>query len=230
MAIAAIGILPLPIMARSVVIHMERNDGTRVPRQLEASEVDDPNSDLNLIYRQVFHWAKGVTLDPNPEMPQQLRNRAADNWRPLLSIADSFGPVWGAAARDAAITFRRGYHDEDVGVTLLGDIRTIFNATRADRVTSERLVELLCDADDAGWSEWRGLKDDQQPRRLSQGQLAKILNPFDIRPRSIWPPRRQGERKSQKGYLRSQFEAAWRRYCSEDGTPAQSSNIRQLGG
>jgi hypothetical protein len=228
MAIAAIGSLPLPIMARSIVIHMERSEGARVLRQLNAGELDDTNSALNAIYRQVFHWAKSITLDPNPEMPTELRNRPADNWRPLFSIADSFGPAWGAAAREAATTFRRGYHDEDAGVTLLADIRTVFDATRADRMTSGQLVGFLCDMDDAGWCEWRGLRDDQQPRRLSQAQLAQILRPFGIRPRSVWPPRRQDRSKSAKGYLRSQFERAWRQYCPGDGTAAHRSNVRQL--
>ena len=121
---------------------------------------------MNVIYRQVLLWAKNATLDPDPEMPQELRNRPRDNWLVLVSCGDSFGPAWGAAARDAAITFRRGYYDEDVGVTLLGDVRSIFDATRSDRIASEQLVALLCDMDEAGWSEWRGLKDDQQPRRL----------------------------------------------------------------
>src|SRR5262245_16528454 len=72
MAVAAIGILPLPIMARSVVIHMERSDGTHILKRLEAREIEDPNSELNIVYRQVLQWAKTVTLDPNPEMPREL--------------------------------------------------------------------------------------------------------------------------------------------------------------
>jgi hypothetical protein len=230
MAIAAIGILPLPIMARSVVIHMERADGARVLKRLETSEIDNPKSDLNNIYRQVFQWAKDVTLNPDPEMPGELRNRPADNWRVLLSVADSFGATWGKLAREAAITFQRGYHDEDVGVILLGDIRTIFNATRSDRIASEQLAGFLNDLDDAGWSEWRGLRDDQQPRPLSQGQLALILKPFGIRPRSIWPRGRQPGSKSRKGYFAAQFTRVWQQYCSEDGTPAQRSNVRHLRG
>jgi hypothetical protein len=183
---------------------------------------------MSFIYRQVFHWAKTVELNLDPEMPAELRNRVRNNWKVLISVADSFGPAWGKAAREAAITFNRGYRDEDVGVLLLADIRTIFDATRADRIASEQLVTFLNDMDDADWSDWRGLRDDQQPRPLSQGQLALILKPFGIRPRSIWPPGRRADGKSRKGYLRSQFERAWRQYCPEDGTPAQQNNIRQL--
>jgi Protein of unknown function (DUF3631) len=81
--------------------------------------------------------------------------------------------------------------------------------------------------DDAPWGEWRGLHDDQQSRKLSQGELARLLAPFWIRPRTIWPLRRTAESKSQRGYYKADFEKAWRAYCRVD-TPTQTSNIRQL--
>jgi Protein of unknown function (DUF3631) len=155
-------------------------------------------------------------------------NRQADNWRPLIAIADAFGPHWGEAARDAAVTFQKGYNDEDAGVTLLSDIRDIFNARRVDRLASATIVAALNDLADGPWCEWRGVRDDQSPRRLSQGELARLLTSFGIRPRSIWPPRRDAGSKSAKGYHRSQFEAAWRSYCDRDGTPARPKDIRHL--
>ena len=56
---------------------------------------------------------------------RQLRNRMADNWRPLISIADSLG--WGEQAREAMIMFAREFQDADVKILLLGDIRKVFN-------------------------------------------------------------------------------------------------------
>jgi hypothetical protein len=53
--------------------------------------------------------------------------------------------------------------------------------------SSVTLAAELNAIDDAPWSEWHGLRDDQQPRRLSPGELAKMLAPFGIRPRTIWP-------------------------------------------
>ena len=67
----------------------------------------------------------------------------------------------------------------------------------------------LNEMDDASWSEWRGVRDVQQPRPLSQGELALLLRPFRIRPRTIWPRRAT----SAKGYYRHQFKQAWRSYC-----------------
>jgi hypothetical protein len=94
---------------------------------------------------------------------------------------------------------------------------------------SEMLVVALNDMEDGLWSEWRGLRDDQQPRRLSQAELARLLAPFHIRPRTIWPARRKEGGRSRKGYRRSQFLAAWQSYC-DGGTPAQRGTIRQLRG
>jgi Protein of unknown function (DUF3631) len=222
MAIAAIGVLPLPIMHRSLIIPMKRATGKL--RRLDESDLDD----VNIAYAMVLAWAGEVQLNSNPELPEGLRNRPADNWRPLIAIADSFGPAWGAVAREAAVEFARTHRDEDAGVILLNDIRSIFAARGDDRLASAGMVADLIALDDSLWAEWRGLRDDQQPRRLSQGELARLLTPFGIRPRTIWPVRRGKTGKSAKGYFRSQFEEAWDAYCSEDVTPSQPSNIRHL--
>jgi hypothetical protein len=115
-ALAAIGMVPLPLAHRSIAIHMAR--ASRVmPRRLD----DGDASLLEQAYRYAWHWADGdPVIDPNPEMPPALRNRAADNWRPLIAIADAFGPAWGELAREAAVTFTRGLRDEDLAVLLPG--------------------------------------------------------------------------------------------------------------
>ena len=132
--IAAIGVLPLPIMHRSLLIRMER--ATRNLRRFDESDLDD----VNIAYAMALVWARGVKLDPDPKLLDELRNRPADNWRPLIAIADSFGRKWGAAARKAAVEFARTHTDEDAGVTLLKDIYTIFRAHRVDRLASVALV------------------------------------------------------------------------------------------
>jgi hypothetical protein len=68
MAIAAIGALPLPIMHRSIVIHMSR--ATRTLRRLDGT---DPAIDA--AYTMTRAWARDVQLQCNPELPAELRNR-----------------------------------------------------------------------------------------------------------------------------------------------------------
>jgi hypothetical protein len=224
-AVAAIGTVPLPLMHRSVVIRMERHDGRCELKRLDKDDADT-KADLNIAYRMMFAWARGADLNSDP--PVQLRNRPADNWRPLIAIADAFGAAWSARAREAAIAFAGEHQDEDAAVVLLRDIRDIFDGRRVDRLPSKAIVDRLNNADDAMWSEWRGIHGNQQPRKLSQGELAKLLEPFQIRPRTIRTFSGAFGKPTAKGYYRTQFEAAWRSYCKTDVTPSQPKNIRHL--
>jgi hypothetical protein len=229
LSLAAIGRLPLPQMDRSIVIEMQRYDGSG---ELQRFSGRDPAIDY--VFGRIRSWAREVTLDADPAMPEQMRNhRQADNWRPLLSIADSFGEQCGRLAREAAVEFAQMQQDEDAQVLLLHDIRDIFDARDVDRLTSVALVSALNDIEDAMWSEWRGLHGNQQPHRLSQGELARMLAPFGIRPKTIWPLQRTPNSRSARGYLRSQFGQAWSSYRdgvdnSPGGTASQSSTIPHL--
>lgn len=222
LAVGAIGSLPLPLLHRSIVIHMERYGGTRKLRRFDEAD----SSDFDDVFALLCMFTRDLKLDCNPPLPAELRNRVADNWRPLISLADAFGH--GEEARLAAVEFAKQYHDEDIPIVLLHDIRAIFNTRGVDRILSAVLVNDLNAIDDAPWSEWRGLKDDRQPHKLTPAQLAAMLSLFRIRPRTIWPLNRRPGDKSAKGYLRSQFESAWRSYCSEDGTTSQSNVLRYL--
>jgi hypothetical protein len=231
MAIAAIGALPLPLMRRAIVIHMQKTAlDAAVLKRLDPDD-GDAMSRINVAYRFALEWARSKPkLNLNPILPKELKGRAADNWRPLISIADSLGSACGSAAREAAIAFARAHHDEDAGVILLSDIQRVFNEAAADRMASEPLVKALLDLEESEWSDYRGPRDDRAPRKLTQGELARLLRPFGIHPRSVWP---RGNRskggKSRKGYYRAQFERAWARYCPTDGTPARAFNVSYLG-
>jgi hypothetical protein len=227
MAIAAIGSLPLPLMQRSIIAHMEKTAGSNIKR-FDTADSETARR-CGIAYRHATRRASSKpVLDLNPVLPQDLRNRVADNWRTLISIADSFGPEWAKRARDAAVTFARAYHDEDVGVILLADNRNVFDRTHVDRMPSIDLITALLDIEESGWSEYRGERDDRQPRKLSQSELARLLRPFGIRPRSVWPATKRRKGTSRKGYWRSDFESAWERYCEPAGTPAQSGNVAYL--
>jgi len=206
LAIAAIGSLPLPLTQRSIVIHMERKT-CAMPKVPEHGD-----RKIDYVYGRILKWAATAKLADNPDIPPELKNRQADNWRVLLSIADTFGGDWPAKAREAALMFARSYHDEDAGVVLLADIRDIFNAaSNPDKITTENLLGKLHERDSRwSWSEFRGQNDDQIARKLSAGELSRLLRPFEITPRSIRFP---GIVKTSKGYKRTQFEGAWANYC-----------------
>jgi hypothetical protein len=178
-----------------------------------------------MAWRMIRDWASDVKLNLDPPMPKGIRNRVADNWRVLLAIADTFGSDFAERARDAALVFSRSYTDEDVAILLLDDCRAVFNDRAVDRISSADLTAAVVERDgNWSWSTYQGPHDDQAPRKLSQGELARLLRPFQIRTRklrikggpSIW------------GYYREMFEKAWSRYCPQDGTPEHSKPVRLL--
>jgi Protein of unknown function (DUF3631) len=181
-AMAAIGVLPLPLMSRSIVIRMQRNDRWRELRRFDL----DNTGDLDRVYVQVRDWARYVKLDVNPQLPLELVDRIADNWRPLIAIADSFGAEWGRIARATALFFAKDYREEDVAVLLLYSIREIFDASGADRLTGKALLEALNRLEEAGWSEFCGVRGDRPPHKLRNSELRAMLRMFGIESRSVW--------------------------------------------
>jgi hypothetical protein len=229
MALAAIGAvsLPLPLRRRSISIPMERADDASVLTRFDENEDRLP---LIVVHQTIVTWASAAQLAPEPAMRAGLRGRAADNWRVLLSIADAYGRGWGERAREAAMIMARGYRDEDIAVTLLRHIRDVFEAYSVDRIASAALVAALCELEDAPWAEWRGVKDDQPPRKLTQATLAQLLRAFHIYSRTTWPVKRTPDSKSRKGYYRTDFKAAWASYCTDGGTSAQPKVFKLLDG
>jgi hypothetical protein len=197
---------------------MQRPSGDN---QIERLEESDPQ--FLASRSEIRKWVARCTLARDPEMPSALRDRAADNWRVLLAIADDLGH--GDAARSAAIKLSSNCLYEDAGVKLLSDIRSVFQLLGKDRIASAVLVEALLGLDDGIWGEWRGPNDDRLPRKLSQSELARLLRPFQIRSKTIWPARRGPRERSKRGYLRNEFEPAWRAYCPPADTPTQASKI-----
>jgi hypothetical protein len=217
------GTLPRTLASRCITITMERHSGQR---ELRRFDVNHPDLAFDAAYQQILLWQRDVELNPEPEMPAGMRNRFADNWRPLLSIADSLG--WGTQAREAMVIFAREFQDADVKILLLNDIRKVFDAHAVDRLPSKRLLDALHGLDEAGWCEFRGVRSEQQPHRLKDSEVAAMLREFSIRPRTIWPPNRTAQTRSSKGYYRCAFENAWRAYCTDDGTAAQSRKSKGL--
>jgi hypothetical protein len=184
-------------------------------RRLDLNDINCTEP-LDRIYAQIRGWARYVKLDPNPKLPRELRNRDADNWRPLIAIADSFGTGWGKIARMAAVFFAQGPREEDVVVMLLRDIRRVFDARGLDRITGKALLVTLHELEDTDWSEFHGIKGDAGPHKLRASELRAMLRSLSIGTRSVWPRKGAPEDRSAKGYFRSDFEPAWRAYLDDE--------------
>ena len=200
-AVALIGKMHPTLMDRSVVASMRRK---RPDEKVEGLRLDrlDELADLP---RRLARWSDdhmGQLRTADPEVPPGMNDRAADNWRPLLAIADTIGGSWPKKARDAlAMLTACDDGDEAVGVMLLEDIRALFKSVGKDRLPSADIVTALGKKEHRPWPEWKNEK------LLTTRQLAGLLKPFGIHPGS----KRDGE-ETFKGYLLADFRDAFERY------------------
>ena len=140
--------------------------------------------------------AKIQAADPEP--PAARHDRAADNWRPLLAIAEVAGCDWLARGRKAALEIHGASDDADErGVQLLGDIRLVFDASDGDALWTEELLDRLVAMKERPWCE------DNRGKPLTARGLAAMLKPFGIAADQVW---RKGSNK--RGYALSQFKEA----------------------
>src|SRR5262249_30882144 len=147
--------------------------------------------------RRCARWAKDAAGDlraRDPVIPTGLNDRAADNWRPLLAIAELAGERWAERARSAALLLSGADAETNPGLALqvLADIRDIFSE-KGDRLSSHDLVNALNRPEDRPWSDWKD--------RLTQTALATIIKPYGVKPDSV----RLGD-KTLKSYRREWFD------------------------
>jgi putative DNA primase/helicase len=207
-AIAMIGRLPPTLDDRSVRNELRRR---RVDEVVEPFRFDHTEH-LDQLARKAARWAgdnASVIQRAEPDMPTGVFNRAADNWRPLLAIADAAGAEWPSRARRAVqCTGESAAGDGDsLRVLLLTDIRMIFAERKQDRISSAALVDALNSIEGRPWAEWN------RGKGLTPNRLARMLAPFGIAPATV----RMRDDTTPKGYLRSQFEDAFVRYLPEEG-------------
>jgi hypothetical protein len=213
--IAAIGGMPTTIEDRAIAIPMKRRHSGEKVERLRGDRLDQ----FENIKRKCIKWAE-TNLDKlkaiDPEVPAFLDDRAADNWRPLFSIASVVGGLWSEKALKAAeILSKCRTEDESDGVLLLKDIHYLFNAQKIGHLLTEVVILHLATLENRPWSEWR------RGKPITPRQLASLLKPFNIQSGQVWM---NGANK--RGYSKVDFLDAWDRYLPLD--PLESNNNNQL--
>ncbi|MDE2149289.1 MAG: DUF3631 domain-containing protein [Gammaproteobacteria bacterium] len=198
-AVAMIGRLPPTLDSRA--IHIELRRMTPADR-VETLRVERAGH-LPELARKAARFTADHTRqlrDADPDLPAMLRGRPADNWRPLIAIADVAGGDWPTRARKTAETFSAGRSEQTAGIMLLEDVRQIIG--ERDRLTSADLAEALGQLEERPWPEWG-----RTGRPITPRQIARLLEPFGLRPVQA----KVGGRNL-RTYVRSDFADAWARY------------------
>lgn len=198
--LCGIGELSDTLASRCITIQMRRRRAGEIIERLRA----DRQHWAEALRSRCARWAADNTEQlrgADPNMPEALDDRAMDNWRPLIAIADMVGGDWPANARMAAVAMSapRAAQEESAGVLLLRDTQRIFEDRRSDTIAPEMLVEALCVLPDAPWATWgRG-------KPVTPHRVARLLSAYEISSQ-----RNRGGRY----YDRQDFQDAWARYCT----------------
>jgi hypothetical protein len=197
LAAAGIGQLPDTITDRAVNITMRRRSAGETVQPYRANR-DRPA--LHVLRDKLAGWlATHVPdlADTDPDMP--LEDRAADNWAPLVAVADLAGGDWPLTARIAAKVLNDEHEQHDatasLNMELLRDLQAIWSDTPGDFIGSKVLATQLRQDENLPWGEM-----ELSPRRLA-GRLCKF---------GITPSR--NTMQTERGYRRADFTDSFTRY------------------
>jgi hypothetical protein len=213
-AFAGIGRLPDTIRDRCIPIRLIRRSREE---RIERFRKRDAEAATVSIRERLASWAQQPgqaekLRAARPDIPTELDDRQADICEPLLAIADIAGSDWPERSRNALVTLCAAEADDDdsLGVKLLSDSREVFDAADVDRISTRELLEgLTSQESDAPWAGWWENDLRNGNTRGPAARLARLLKPFGIRARVIRLP----DGTTPRGYMREDFEQAWKRYC-----------------
>ena len=207
-AMAGLGWLPDTILSRSVIIRMRRRHaGERVEpyrRRVHAAEG-------YRIRDIIIAWTRSVSVEW-PELPNEIQDRDADVWEPLVAIADAIGGEWPARARAAGVALVADSKEVEasLGIRLLTDLRSIFESEQ--ELPSKAILDRLQGLPESPWGDLHG-------KPLDERGLAKRLRAYGVKPKTI----RTGA-GTPRGYSRADLEDEWRRYLP--ATPDKSKTSK----
>ncbi len=206
-ALAGIGKLSDTLQDRAIVVPLQRK-----LRDHEVARPSDLATEAVRLTRRLTRWAAdrpSILSDCPLEPPRELDDRAADNWRHLLSIACEACPACLRRAREASLLMsgKQDFDDASTHVLLLRDSREVFEKSGRARLTPTELIKGLMDLEE---SPWATMKQGNGP---SARFLANQLRKYGIQSKGTRLP---GVPNTVRAYHRADFEESWSRYLSTD--------------
>jgi putative DNA primase/helicase len=214
-AIALIGRLPATLEDRSIVLPMKRKTSNERVERFRPERIVD---ELEVVRRKALRWVADnleTLRESDPTIPDVLNDRAQDNWRPLLAIADAAGGSWPERARGAAILLssQDNAGENSGAMQLLSDLRDFFQNTMEDFLPSDEVVAKLLEMEERPWGEWT------KGKPITKIQVAAILKKFGIRPKQIWV-----DSSTSRGYRLADFNDAFSRYLPCESVESVGTN------
>lgn len=221
-AMAGLGFVPDTIMSRSVVLRMRRRGPNEVIEPFRRRLHEDEGHALR---DALADWAEQVEAAAKvlyPPMPDEVQDRDADVWEPLITVADLAGGVWSSRARVAAVALVADAKKKppSLGVKLLADLQKVFGDQ--EHLSTESILNDLKVMEESPWGDLKG-------KPLDARGLSRILGDYDIKSATI----RVGAH-TPKGYRRVDLHDAWQRYLTataeEPATSKTAATIGELDG
>lgn len=192
---------------RSVVLELRRKTNVETVERLRHA---DPALFVTL-NRKLARWAadnSDTVRRAVVDVPDELNDRAQDNWEPLLAIADVAAGKWPEIARQCAVA-TSGKGDEvtaTVGTELLESIRKVFIERDIARISMTELLDALYQEPESRWASYSFGKP------LSARQLGKLLSSYNIKSKAM----RRDADTTYKGYDAYQFAEAFLSYLPQE--------------
>ncbi len=193
--VAGIGSLPSTVADRSIPIRMRRRAPTepiaKFRNRIARAEAEG-----------IIFPFPSIPVSLDVHVPDELDDRAADSWEPLIAVAGAAGGPWPDLARRAAVAVSSAAEvSVSSGMRLLAEIRDVFATD--EHLTTAEVLRRLHDLEDAPWGDWYG-------KPLTGRGLAKLLIPY-----RIVPSQHRVHGAPARGYFRRDFADAWGRYVTD---------------
>jgi uncharacterized protein DUF3631 len=187
--------LPDTLADRAIPIRLQRRTRDEQVERFRRRDVEAAGHELRDRLADWLAPQLDYLYPATPALPDELDDRAADSWEPLLAIADLAGDDWPDRARRAAVTLSTGEErgDDSVTAQLLHDIYTVFSDNGDGRLRTSELLERLYRIEESPWGDWYG-------KPLSANGLSKLLRPYRIKTMPVWH-----DGQTVRGYKLEQF-------------------------
>lgn len=223
--LAHIGRLPGTLEDRAIQVQMRRKLPGERRQRIRRRDLE---AQLGPVRRKLTRWTQDAQegmAGREPVMPEDLDDRALDNWEPLVCIADAAGGRWPQLARHVAVALStdrvEDEADDNPGLLVLTDLGLLLDSGALDAedgVSTVAACEALRKMEERPWAGWGKGKDGLQPVHL-----ARLLRVFKIKSKKVRIGHETG-RRYPTDTLREAMARYLRSGSEKPDTPGTGSN------